>query len=79
MAEASGNQPMMGSCDLVTEPGKAMVEKSLGTLSRAEGKPIALVPSDGDFTNVSGLGVEKERDGGAGTQTQRLSHNGNWQ
>lgn len=79
MAEASGNQPVTGSSDLVTEPGKATVEKALGTLSSAEGKPIALVPSDGDFTKVSGLGVEKGRDGGAGSQIQRLSHNANWQ
>lgn len=72
---------MMGSCDLLAEPGKAMVEKALGTLSNAKGKLIDLVPSDGDFTKVSGLGVEKGRRKRwwGRSQMQRLSHNANWQ
>lgn len=62
----------------MTEPGKATVEKAPGTLSSAEGKLVALVPPHGG-TKVSGLGVEKGRDGRAGSQTQRLSHKANWQ
>lgn len=40
------------------------MENALGTSPSAEGKVVVLVPSEGDFTKVSGLGVEKGRDGG---------------